>query len=99
MVGCHFVEPCRKRTALVVLEQLVVAHQLRKNIHCGVFSVFPGRQRPSAKAENGGCVLPVQHPPGIGVPCPCPCNRLFRLRLSRRAHPLWSLPTPKLIPS
>src|SRR6202022_3761975 len=91
------VKPGRKRPALVVLEQPVVAHQLCENVHRGVFGVFASRQRPAAEAKNRRRVLPVKHSPGIGVPCPCPSNGLRRLRLSRRAHPLWSRRIHRLV--
>src|SRR5260370_20117468 len=99
MGGRRVIKPGRKGPAWVVLEQPVGAHQLRENVHRGVFRVFLGWQRPTAEAENGGRILPVKHSPGIGIPCPCPSNRLRRLRLSRRAHPLWSRRIHRLVRS
>src|SRR5258706_2056069 len=97
MVGCYFVQPSGERAALVVLEQPVVAHQFSKNVHRGVFGVFPGRQSAPAKTKDRGSILPIKLSPGIGIPCPCPSNGLRRLCLTWRAHPVWSRRIHRLV--
>src|ERR1700724_4733123 len=97
MVCAHFVQPRCKRTALVVLQKLIVAHQFRKNIHRGIFGVFPGRQSAPAKAKNRRSILPIKLSPGIGVPCPCPSDAPRRLCLTWRAHPVWSRRIHRLV--
>src|ERR1700730_5315459 len=99
MVGRHFVKPSRERTALVILKELIVAHRFREDIHGGGVRLSPGCSRPPAKAEDGGSILPVKLSPGIGIPCPCPSDRLCRLCLTWRAHPLWSRRIHRLVRS
>src|SRR5713101_245798 len=88
VIRCHLVKPRRERSARIVLAQLVA--QLREYFHRGVFRVFARWQRPPAEPENRRSELPIECPPGLGVPCLGPRDHLDRFGFARGAHPAWS---------
>ncbi len=57
MIGGNFVQPRRKRAALIVHGEFVA--QLDEYLHRGVFRVLPCRHRAAAETKNRRGILPV----------------------------------------